>query len=253
AMSLATNKPYGVNFLMPFLDRDAVVAAASCPLVEFFYADPDADLVGLVHSGGALASWQVGSADEARAAVDAGCDLVIVQGAEAGGHVRGTKHLADVLAETVSVVTIPVVAAGGIGDQTQVKNAIDAGASGVRIGTRFLAATESSAHPDYIAALIEATGDDTVLTEAFSVGWPNAPHRVLRSCVEAAGRSTNDFVATGFREGEGFPIPRFAPTPPSNTVTGDVAAMALYAGLSVDAVRSRQSAADIIAELCTKN
>src|SRR5437763_16522455 len=72
----ATSKPVGVNFLVPFLDRDAVeVAAAKARLVEFFYDTPDATLVKTVHEGGALAGWQVGDADEARQAQQAGCDL----------------------------------------------------------------------------------------------------------------------------------------------------------------------------------
>ena len=253
AVTSRTTRPFGVNFLMPFLDREAVVAAASrCRLVEFFYADPDAALVDLVHAGGALAAWQVGSAGEARAAADAGCDLVIAQGTEAGGHVRGTQALADVLSETLAAVSIPVVAAGGIGSATQVKNVIDAGAAAARVGTRFLAATESTAHPDYVGELIASSADDTVLTEAFSVGWPDAPHRVLRSSVEAADRCTDDVVATARANGEEFPVPRFSPVPPSGTTTGNIAAMALYAGTSVTDVRSRQSSADIVAELCSQ-
>src|SRR5207253_2039809 len=80
--------PFGVNFLMPFVDPHAVeVAAGGSRVVEFFYGRPDVSLVDLVHAGGALCSWQVGSKDEALAAVDCGCDLVVVQGVEAGGHV----------------------------------------------------------------------------------------------------------------------------------------------------------------------
>src|SRR5436190_1878292 len=98
--SARTVGPIGVNFLMPFLDRDAVEAAAGrCRVVEFFYDDPDASLIEVVHAGGALACWQVGSADEAVAAADAGCDLVVAQGVEAGGHVRGTTALLPLLSE----------------------------------------------------------------------------------------------------------------------------------------------------------
>src|SRR5213593_3061575 len=90
--------PFGVNFLMPFLDRDAVVIAAKgAPLVEFFYGEPDPSLVESVHENRALAGWQVGSADEAAAAVRAGCDLLVAQGTEAGGHVRGELPLLELL------------------------------------------------------------------------------------------------------------------------------------------------------------
>ena len=67
--------------------------------------------------------------------------------------------------------------------------ALAAGAAGVRVGTRFVAAAESGAHPRYVEALIPAQAADTVYTEAFSVDWPDAPHRVLRSCVAAAEAS----------------------------------------------------------------
>ena len=66
-----------------------------------------------MHAGAALAGWQVGSVEEARRAVDAGCDLIVVQGLEAGGHVRGTVALLPLLA-VLDVVSVPVVAAGGI-------------------------------------------------------------------------------------------------------------------------------------------
>jgi NAD(P)H-dependent flavin oxidoreductase YrpB (nitropropane dioxygenase family) len=122
----------------------------------------------------------------------------------------------------------------------------------VRIGTRFLAAIESSAHPDYIAALLGASAADTVLTEAFSVGWPNAPHRVLRSCVTAAEASSDEIIATAQMAGEDMPVPRFASLPPSKAVRGNISAMALYAGTSVDGVRTRQSAAEIVSELCAE-
>ena len=253
AMTAATDKPFGVNFLMPFLDRDAVsIAATRCRFVEFFYDDPDASLVELVHGGGALAGWQVGSAREARAAADAGCDVVIAQGTEAGGHVRGTKPLDAVLADVVSAVSVPVVASGGIGTADRVKAVLEAGASAARIGTRFLAAAESVAHPDYIAALIAASSDDTVITTAFGVGWPDAPHRVLRSSLQAAQAATEDVIGTMKMGPMDAPVMRLSPPWPQKDTTGNVAAMSMYAGTSVDAVTKRQPAAEIVAELCSK-
>src|SRR4051812_20122811 len=71
----------GVNFLLPFLDPPAVEEAVRrSPYVEFFWGAPDTELVALAHDGGARAGWQIGSADEARAARDAGCDVIVVQG-----------------------------------------------------------------------------------------------------------------------------------------------------------------------------
>ena len=127
--------------------------------------------------------------------------------------------------------------------------ALAAGADGVRVGTRFIATHESAAHPDYIRALLAAGPEDTVLTEAFSVMWPEAPHRVLRSCVAAAEAFDGEVVGETRIGATTIPIPRLAvPTPTRNT-TGTIEAMALYAGQSVGAVREVQPAASIVHEL----
>jgi NAD(P)H-dependent flavin oxidoreductase YrpB (nitropropane dioxygenase family) len=242
-----TDAPLGVGFLIPFVSREAVEAAAGLvEVVEFFFGDPDADLVGLVKRGGAVAGWQVGSAREARAAVDAGCDYVVAQGIEAGGHVRGTQPLEHVLLEVLSVVEVPVVAAGGIGSADRVAGILAQGASAVRVGTRFVAATESNAHPRYVELLIAATDDDTVVTQAFGVGWPDAPHRVLCSAIDAAEQLPCDAVVATVGERR---LPPFAPVPPTVDAHGTIEAMALYAGLSVSDVVKRQPAAEIVSEL----
>jgi nitronate monooxygenase len=234
--ALGAATPVGVNFLGPFLDRAALEdAAARTPLVELFYAEPDAAIVATIHGGGALAGWQVGSTDEARAAADAGCDLVIAQGVEAGGHVRGTIGLLALLDEVRAAIEVPVVAAGGISTGRALAAAIVAGADGVRVGTALLAATESGAHPRYVDALVDARAEDTVLTTAFGDGWPDAPHRVLRSCIDA-----------GTRLGA---AQSWSPHWPTEDDTGPVEARALYAGEGVGAVHARRPAAEILAEL----
>lgn len=252
ALRTGTTGVFGVNVLMPFFDDPAYIETATAKgarLVEFFYGAPDRRLVDVVHKGGALAGWQVGSPDEAVAAQNAGCDLVVAQGIEAGGHVRGQLGLLPLLSDVLDVVTCPVVAAGGIGTGRAIAAALAAGASAVRIGTRFVAASESGAHPAYVDALIAARPEDTVLTEAFSLTWPNAPHRVLRSCVEAATRFVGDVVGEVVAGGRRRPIRRWAGTEPSRETVGAIEAMALYAGQSVGAVRRVEPAADIIRQL----
>jgi NAD(P)H-dependent flavin oxidoreductase YrpB (nitropropane dioxygenase family) len=241
----------GVNFLMPFLDdREAVrVAAERAKLVEFFYGDPDPALVKLVHASGALACWQVGSTDEAIAAERSGCDLIVAQGTEAGGHVRGSLGLFPLLAGILETVKTPVIAAGGIGTARSMAAALAAGAAAVRVGTRFVAARESSAHPKYVECLIGARAEDTVLTEAYSVMWPDAPHRVLKSCIDVANSLEDDVVGETAVGDVTVPMPRFAAPAPNRETTGNIEAMALYAGQSVDAVRSIQPAAEIVSEL----
>ncbi len=226
----------GVGFLMPFLDREAFeVAATRAAVVECFYGAPDTDLVAVVHAGGALAAWQVGSVDEARAALDADCDFVVVQGVEAGGHIHGNRPLDELLAEVRAATDRPLVAAGGIGTPRRAAALLEAGADAVRIGTRFLVTPEADVHPGYAAALVDADADDTVVTETFSLGWPDAPHRALRSSVAASD----------------LPPAQRLPLPPGRDFAGDVAAAALYAGRSVDAVTGPATAAEIVAEFAS--
>lgn len=241
-----TGHPIGVGFLVPFVAKEAVASAAElADVVEFFYGDPDRELVSLAASRGASVGWQTGSAAEALAAAEAGCAFVIIQGTEAGGHVRGTQRIDEALAETLSLVDLPVVAAGGAGTARRVAELLSAGASAVRVGTRFVAANESDAHPDYVDRLIASSAEDTVLCAAFSVNWPDAPHRVLREAVDAAERFDGPIVATlGQQE-----VPRYAPQPAVRQASGQIGAMALYAGESVGAVTGRQPAAEIVAEL----
>jgi NAD(P)H-dependent flavin oxidoreductase YrpB (nitropropane dioxygenase family) len=248
-----TGGAFGVNFLMPFLADRAVVAiaAAGARVVEFFYGDPDAALVEIVHAGGALASWQVGSRREAIAAAAAGCDLIVAQGSEAGGHVRGTVGLLPLLAQVLDAVSVPVIAAGGIATARAVAAALAAGAGAVRVGTRFATSLESGAHPDYVARLLAATSEDTVLTEAFSEMWPNAPHRVLRSCVAAAEQLREPLAGEVEWAGQTMPIPRFGVFSPTVETRGRIDCMALYAGQSVGAVTRRESAAEIVRDLCS--
>jgi nitronate monooxygenase len=242
-----TRGAFGAGFLVPFLDRAALeVAASRARVVDFFYAEPDAELVGIVHRGGALAGWQVGSREEALAAVRAGCDFVAVQGTEAGGHVRGRLGLLPLLARVLDAVDVPVLAAGGIATPRDLAAVLAAGAAGARVGTRFLAAAESGAHPRYVEALLRASGEDTVLTEAFSVLWPNAPHRVLRSCVAAAGSHEGDVVAEVVSDGRRTPVPRFGVLVPTRETSGAIEAMALYAGEGVGSVVRVEPAADIV-------
>jgi nitronate monooxygenase len=225
----------GTNFLMPFVPPIEQVAevAAETRIVEFFYGDPRADLVQAVHAQGALAGWQVGSAAEAKAAEECGCDYVVAQGIEAGGHVRGTQPLDQVLPAVRDAVAVPVVAAGGVATAERFAAVMRLGADGVRVGTRFVVCPESGAHPQYVEAILKADGKDaTALTEWFGDGWENAPHRVLTSALDAAQKS-------GWRKVQ----------PPNRDVERDPGDMALYAGTGVGDIMSAGPAADAVRDL----
>jgi nitronate monooxygenase len=226
--------PCGVNFLMPFepaLDRIGETAG-KCRVVEFFYDDPRPEVIEKTHRGGALAGWQVGSAAEATAAEECGCDYVAAQGIEAGGHVRGTQPLDDLLPSVLAAVRIPVVAAGGVATAERFAELMQMGADGVRVGTRFLACPESGAHPEYVRSVLAADGEDTTLTEWFGENWENAPHRVLRSAFDAAQQSA-------WRQ----------PVPPYRGVDHDASEMAMYAGTAVGDVTAVEPAEAVVADL----
>ena len=248
-----TSRPFGVNLIIPYMDSAIVtMAAARAHVVDFYWGEPDAQLVAEVHAGGALASWQVGSVGEAMDAERAGCDFVIAQGTEAGGHLRGRLSLLPLLSGVLNAVSVPVLAAGGIGNAHSMAAVLSAGAAGARIGTRFIAAEESNAHPDYVKALIAARAEDVVHTTRFEVDCPMCPsrHSVLRSALEAAEALPNRPIAEAEFAGEGHPIFPFQGLPlPSKEVEGRIDAMACYAGQSVGDVRRVQPAAEIVAEL----
>jgi len=92
--------------------------------------------------------------------------------------------------------------------------------------------------------------EDTVLTTTFSVGWPGAPHRVLRSCVEAVAASTDENVGeVRTPDGSSSAIPLRSPLPPTRETTGSIAVMAHYAGQSVGGIDQILRAADVVQEL----
>jgi NAD(P)H-dependent flavin oxidoreductase YrpB (nitropropane dioxygenase family) len=166
-----TAAPLAVNLLLPFARRDWFDAARSADVIVTFWGRPKRRTGGI---------WlhQCGSVVEAQAAHAAGADAVIVQGVEAGGHVRGSLPALDLLERTKRALpsAYPVWVAGGIAERADVQRALEAGAEAAVAGTRFLLSEESRAHPEYRRRLLGA--GETVLTELFGAGWP-APHRVV--------------------------------------------------------------------------
>ena len=243
---------FGLNFIVPLMDRASLdLAVQRAPYIDFFLADPDPALVEIVHAGGAICGWQVESDREARAAAAAGCDVVIAKAWESGGRKRiEGATLLPLLDAVLDAVSVPVVAAGGIATARGVAAALAAGAHGVRVGTRFIAATESDAHPAWVRALIDAAAEDAVVSVAFNVGLPEpGPHRVLRSSIEAAQALTGDEAGVLRLAGAEIPVARFGAQPPTRDSTGAIEAMPFYAGQSAGAVRAIQPAAEIMAEL----
>lgn len=166
-----TGRPLAVNVLLPFARRDWFEAAAEADVVVTFWGRPRRRAPGV---------WlhQCGSVAEAREAQAAGADGVVVQGVEAGGHVRGTVLALQLLEQARAALPpdYPLWLAGGIAEPDDVRVALEAGATAAVAGTRFLLAEESRAHPAYRQRLVAAS--ETVLTDLFGAAWP-APHRVV--------------------------------------------------------------------------
>ena len=229
-----TDKPFGVNFLIAppgrenedvasvqrFLDRfrerldlppgNTDIAAPPSPLAEQLevvfeervpvlsvaLGDP-AELVERAHGEGVMVSAMVTTAEEAVRVAERGVDVVVAQGAEAGGH-RSTFEVGPgrevplvgtmaLVPRVVDSVDIPVVAAGGISDGRGLLAVLSLGASGAQLGTRFLLARESGAHPAYRKRLLEAGETDTIVTHAFT----GRPARGLRN------RLAEEYISEG--------------------------------------------------------
>ena len=254
-----TDRPFGVNFVL-YENRDAQLEAAleeGAPVVTFFWGDP-APYIDRVHAAGARATLTVATAEEARRAAACGVDAVVAQGWEAGGHVWGqVATLPLVPAVRDAVGPLPVVAAGGIADGRGLAAVLALGADAAWIGTRFVASAEAPFAPEYKERVLAAAETGTVYTSLFDGGWPDAPHRVLRNTTvdewEAAGSPD-----PGARPGEGEvvattaggePVARYDVSDPGLGMTGDLEALAHYAGQSAGLVHAIEPAGDIVQRL----
>lgn len=177
-----TGKPFGVNFAIGHRPIDDLLAAAleaRVPVISLTGGNP-APYAERILASGALLMVLVGGVRMAQKAETLGASVVIGVGVEGGGHLGrddvGTMVLTRRLVETV---TVPVVASGGIGDGRQLAAALALGASGVEMGTRFVATQECLAHPRYKEALIAHDIHETAVIER-SIGRPGrtlpSPH-----------------------------------------------------------------------------
>ena len=263
ATAALSERPFGGNLVLESDQHRRLDEAleAGLRVVSLTWGDPT-PYVERVHDAGGLLMHTVSSADEARRAAASGVDVIVAQGWEAGGHVRGTVATLPLVPAVVDAVApTPVIAAGGIGDARGVAAVLALGAQGAWLGTRFLLADEAPVHAEYRRRLIEsAETDPQWYANLYDGGWPNAPHRALRNSTaeawEAAGRPTS-----GTRPGEGEEVARLASGEPlvrySSAMalagaSGDVGALSLWAGQSVGVVTRTQPAAEIVADLTSR-
>lgn len=256
AVRAAGVERFGVNLIPGGTDPallDAQIETLivlAVPVVGLFW-DVPAALVGRLRAAGLRVVCQVGSADEARAAQQAGADALIAQGVEAGGHVRGERPLHALLGELVPAVSVPVLAAGGLADGADVATVLALGAQGAVFGTALIATPESFAHDFHKRRLIDACAEDTLLTQDFHINWPaGAKVRVLANSV-TRGERGDPFAGTRAVIGdeEGRPVYLFSTDSPLRSTAGDLEAMALYAGMGIDRIDSIMGAAERVGRI----
>jgi len=270
-----TSRPIGINVIIAedseadaeedrrfFLSQFRAAAEAGAAAIVLFWGDPS-PFVDEAHANGLKVLIQVGSVQEAEAAVAAGVDAVIAQGVEAGGHIVGTISIWELVPKAVAAISpVPVLASGGIGDGAGLARALTLGAQGVSLGTRFVASDEANAHPEYKRRIVSSVAADTVYTaDLYNVFWPGAPHRTIRNRTfaewDAAGRPP-----PGSRPGEGTFIgrrpaasgeivewPRYASGMVTADFDGDLDYAPLWAGESCSVVNDIKPAGEIVREL----
>jgi nitronate monooxygenase len=233
----------------PLPEQLEVVFEERVPVLGVALGDPGG-LAGRAHAEDMLVVSMVTTVEEAVRVVEGGVDVVIAQGAEAGGH-RSTFDLDPggevplvgtmaLVPQVVDAVNVPVVAAGGIMDGRGLLAALALGASGAQLGTRFLLARESGAHPAYRERLLAATEESTVVTRAFT----GRPARGLRN------RFMNEYLSAG---------PEPLAWPLQSVAAGDIYSASqdanngdyspLFAGQGLRMLKDDQGAAEIVAEV----
>ncbi|GAF38514.1 enoyl-[acyl-carrier-protein] reductase [Agrilactobacillus composti DSM 18527 = JCM 14202] len=164
-----TDKPFGVNVMLlsPFVDEVIkVVLDAHVPVVTTGAGDPG-KYIDAFKAAGSKVVPVVASAAMARMMARTGVDGVVAEGMESGGHIGQLTTMA-LVPQVVDAVDIPVFAAGGIGDGRGIAAAFMLGASGVQMGTRFLAAEETNIHANYKNAVLKAKDIDTQVTGQYA-------------------------------------------------------------------------------------
>lgn len=236
-----TDRPFGVNLVPKFggpavFEAQFQIVLQERPrMLSLFYAENyAADMIPRAKDAGMVVMVQVGSVALARHAIEHGADIIVAQGSESGGHLnRGTIGVMSLLPAICEVAQgRPVLAAGGITTRDDMRAAMLLGASGVLVGTAFVATDESNAHPLYKQKIVEASADDIEYRTGYSFGWPyGTPH-----CVIPNRDKWNllRFVGGGART---IDKPRMAQK------------LSLYAGQGVSKIGSVVPAAERVAEL----
>lgn len=240
-IELAAGARVGIGFITFALDRrpDSLrIALESEPVaVQLSFGDPR-PYADAIHAAGALLFCGVQTPDEVAMAVDAGADVIVAQGRDAGGHGRPDRGTMGLIPSVVDQVSPrPVLAAGGIADGRGLAAALMLGAAGVTMGTRFLASTSANSNPAESAGLLAARSVDTVRTDVFDVvrgpAWPEGHDgRVVRSELTDAWAKERDETSAAETYRASAP--------------DDYGVRPLWAGEGLDLISAIETPADIV-------
>ncbi|MCX4098891.1 NAD(P)H-dependent flavin oxidoreductase [Nocardia sp. alder85J] len=244
----ATEKSWGIGYLTWAVTEDAIADALSYEPAALMlsFGDPT-PYARLVQDAGTLLILQVTDGEEARRAVDLGADVIVAQGGDAGGHsgenAIGTMSFVPTVVDIAG--SVPVLAAGGIGDGRGLAAALALGAAGALIGTRFQASPETLISDEIGKALVAADGEQTEVNRTLDIArnapWPaNYPARTLRNAFLDRWRHRDDELRStpaALREYE------------EAAARGDLSAVPVWAGQAVGLVTSIEPAAEIVATL----
>ena len=235
------------DLVQPAID---ILLEERVPVWSIGLGNPGRELVDRCHERGTLIMAMVATVDDARAVAGAGVDLIVAQGAEAGGH-RSTWRKRPspgdaaigtiaLVPQIVDAVRQPVIAAGGIADGRGVVASLALGASGVLLGTRFVACRESIAPAMYKEALLKSGGDDTAITDTFSGLYARAVKSVFVREYEASGAPV---LPSLLQANAAEDIYRAA------AETGNAEYYPMWSGQSVGLIGDLPGAADIVATI----
>lgn len=254
-----TGKPFGVNLITmhPKLDELVQVCLAhKVGHIVFAGGIPPASAIKAAKDGGAKVICFAPALALARKLVRSGADALVIEGSEAGGHI-GPVSL-NVLAQEIlpHIREVPVFVAGGIGRGEAILSYLEMGAAGAQLGTRFVCATESIAHPNFKRAFIRGAARDALPTVQLDERFPVIPVRALQNegtkrFLEHQAATIRRYLAGEVEKGAAqLEIEHFwAGALRKAVVDGDVENGSLMAGQSVGMVTREQPAAEIVREL----
>jgi enoyl-[acyl-carrier protein] reductase II len=259
ATQALTDKPFGVNLITlhpQMMDLIGVCAAAKVSHVVLAGGLPSGAAIDAIKAAGMKLMCFAPAPALAKKLVRSGVDALVIEGSEAGGHI-GPVSTSVLAQEILPLVTdVPVFVAGGIGRGQAIAAYLEMGAAGVQLGTRFVCATESVAHPNFKKAFIRASARDAVASVQLDARLPVIPVRALKNNgTEAFTAKQREMVAlldagsVELAEAQLQIEHYWAGALRRAVVDGDVDGGSLMAGQSVGMVTREQPAAEIVAEL----